>query len=110
MFWSKLMGHDRCVYTAQTMLGLPIVIFRDKEASEDLETINHEKIHMYQALYLLYIPFWLMYIGHYLINLFKYNAYDSYRNIVFEKEAYDNDMNMDYLKTRKPYAWVKYFK
>jgi len=31
-----------------------------------------------------------------------------YRNISFEKEAYNNDNNLDYLKTRKWFAmWRK---
>lgn len=35
--------------------------------------------------------------------------YDTaYRDIVFEVEAYSNEDNLDYLKTRKPFTWVVY--
>ncbi len=30
------------------------------------------------------------------------------RLIPFEQEAYENDCNMDYNKTRSTYAWLKY--
>jgi hypothetical protein len=32
----------------------------------------------------------------------------SYYRIPFEKEAYSNENNPDYLKTRKPFSWFKY--
>ena len=64
------------------------------------EVINHEKIHSAQMRELLYIPFYLIYIIEW---LFK-----GYRNISFEKEAFENDQNLDYLKQRKHYAqWKK---
>ena len=31
-----------------------------------------------------------------------------YRNISFEKEAYDNQSNLDYLTKRKRFEWFKY--
>lgn len=54
---------------------------------------------------MLYIPFYLQYVIEWLIKLFcKGNAY---RNISFEREAYDNQYNLDYTKTRKHYSWLK---
>lgn len=54
---------------------------------------------------MLYIPFYLWYGVEWLIKLFyKGNAY---RNLSFEREAYDNQYNLDYLKTRKHYSWLK---
>jgi len=32
----------------------------------------------------------------------------AYLAVKFEKEAYLNQNNMNYLKERKPYAWLKY--
>jgi len=37
------------------------------------------------------------------------NAREAYRNISFEREAYDNEANYDYLKTRKWLAFTKYW-
>ena len=67
--------------------------------------INHESIHTEQMKEMLYVPFYLWYVIEWLIKLFcKGNAY---RNISFEREAYDNQYNLDYLKTRKHYSWIK---
>jgi hypothetical protein len=59
-------------------------------------TRNHEAIHGRQQLELLVIPFYVIYI---IEAIFK-----GYRNISFEREAYCNDDNDNYLKNRKPYA------
>jgi len=49
---------------------------------------------------LLYIPFYIIYI---IEAIFK-----KYRNISFEKEAYANQEDFEYLKNRKHYAmWRK---
>lgn len=67
--------------------------------------INHESIHTEQMKEMLYVPFYLWYVIEWLIKLFgKGNAY---KNISFEREAYANQYNLYYLKTRKRYSWVK---
>jgi hypothetical protein len=58
---------------------------------------------------MLSIPFYLWYFIEMGINAIIYGR-KAYKNISFEQEAYHNDENMDYLKTRKPYAWWKYLK
>lgn len=79
------------------------ILFVRKGGKVSEEMINHEAIHTAQMKEMLYIFFYLWYIIEWLIRLFmKGNAY---RNISFEKEAYKNESNMDYLKTRKRYAW-----
>ena len=67
--------------------------------------INHEAIHTKQMQEMLYIPFYILYIIEYLIKLFKGNAY---RNLSFEREAYNNQYNLNYLNNRKHYSWIKY--
>lgn len=39
---------------------------------------------------------------------YKFDAHKAYRNIGFEKEAYANQMYLDYLKDRKLMAWIEY--
>lgn len=68
--------------------------------------INHEKIHWVQQLEMLIIPFYLWYIIEWLIKIIFFK--DAYRNISFEREAYNNEYNFNYLKTRKHYSWIKY--
>ena len=79
--------------------------------------INHEKIHTEQMKELLYVPFYILYILEYIIRwcipFFKMSLPDShkiYRSISFEQEAYKYEMNLEYLKNRKRYNWIKYIK
>lgn len=67
--------------------------------------INHEAIHTKQMQEMLYIPFYIWYIIEYLIKLIIGNAY---RNLSFEREAYNNQYNLNYLNNRKHYSWIKY--
>lgn len=70
--------------------------------------INHERIHTAQMRELGYVFFYLIYLIEWLLRLvMKDNAYLS---IGFEREAYRHEGNLDYLKKRKHYAWVKYLK
>lgn len=76
--------------------------------------INHERIHIRQQLELYIIPFYFLYFKYYYINRRKYKGYYelkhwwSYRNIPFEKEAFTNQNNLDYLKTRQRKSYRKY--
>lgn len=56
-----------------------------------------------------FVFFYILYIGEWIINLFKYSSsHEAYRNISFEKEAYANQDNLAYLRFRKCYAqWRK---
>lgn len=67
-------------------------------------TLNHEAIHTAQMKELLYIPFYVLYGLEYIKNLFIYNPDKAYRNISFEREAYANENDFDYLNNRKHYA------
>ena len=83
-------------------------IFVRKEYTINELTISHENIHFEQEKELLFIGFYLWYIIEYLINYIKYNnSYKAYRNISFEKEAYNNQSDFSYYKHRKHYAWLK---
>ena len=75
----------------------------DKELNE--VTLNHESIHTAQWKELWYIGFLLWYVIEWMIRLPKGNAY---RSISFEREAYDNEKNLNYLKTRERFTFLKY--
>ena len=72
----------------------------------DEKLINHEKIHWEQQKELLGLFFYLWYFIEWIIRLFI-NGKNAYRSLSFEQEAYDNDQNLNYLKTRKRYSWIK---
>lgn len=69
--------------------------------------LNHEAIHTAQIKELLYVGFYVWYFIEWLIELFHYKD-RAYRTNTFEREAYDNDDNLDYLNSRKRFAWKKY--
>ena len=72
------------------------------------ELINHERIHTAQQRELLYVFFYIIYIIEWLVRLtMRGNAY---RNISFEREAYANQRNLDYLKSRRLFAWRRYMR
>lgn len=72
------------------------------------KTINHEKIHIKQQIELLVIPFYILYFLFYFVNLFRKG--DAYLNIPFEREAYANEYDYEYLNKRKWFSWIKYIK
>ena len=69
--------------------------------------INHEKIHTRQMLELLIIGFYLWYLIEWLIRVaWLRNMFSAYKSISFEREAYANQHNLHYLKTRRPYSFL----
>lgn len=71
--------------------------------------LNHENIHTEQMKELGYIQFYIIYFIEWLIRLIT-NPDNPYRNISFEQEAYNNEKNLDYIKTRKKFSWKQYMK
>ena len=91
------------------MTLFPFVLINNKYLTEDRVFINHEHIHLRQQLELAVFPFYVLYLLHYLINRIKYkDHYTAYRNICFEKEAYNNEKDIVYLKKRKLFSWLRY--
>lgn len=89
----------------------PFVFIKYHFDSENKILINHEKIHLRQQLELLVLPFFVWYFIEYAVRLLQYkNANLAYRNISFEREAYANEINLDYLERRKFFSFLNYFK
>jgi len=73
------------------------------------QTKRHETVHFQQQLELGFALQWAIYAFSYLYYLIKLkDPREAYYNINFEREAYGNESDQDYLKNRKRYAWVKY--
>ena len=71
--------------------------------------VNHERIHTAQQKELLFITFYVVYVVEWLFRLVQYrNRNIAYMNISFEREAYTHGHNLDYLKNRKRYSWLKF--
>ncbi len=87
----------------------PFIILKNRALIKDVVLINHEKIHLRQQKELLILPFYFLYFLEGLIRFFIYfDAYTAYRNISFEREAYQNESNPHYLQHRRPYSFIKY--
>jgi hypothetical protein len=94
-------------YTGITVF--PFVFLKSKHLKLNQTLINHEKIHLRQQVELLVVPFYLVYGVEFLVRLFQYKKWHlAYRNISFEREAYANEMYLDYLKQRKFWSFLKY--
>lgn len=89
----------------------PFIFVRNDSDKYDKDLINHEHIHLRQQKELLVILFYMWYFLDFLIKLIRYRNWDkAYRNIIFEREAYNNQSNLDYLKVRGIWWFTAYFK
>ena len=96
---------------AAAMAIYPFILFKREEYKDDLVLVNHEKIHHRQQLELLILPFYIIYLLNYVVNLLRFKSHhQAYLNIVFEKEAYANEQDLHYLTNRKTFAFFKRLK
>jgi hypothetical protein len=71
--------------------------------------INHEKIHRAQQLELLIVGAYLWYLVELIYYIAKYKEWHkAYRSVSFEKEAYYNQENFQYLKQREFLEVINY--
>ena len=84
----------------------PFIISREEMTPE---VLNHEMIHLHQQRELLILPFYILYVFYYFKGLMAHkDKHNAYFMIPFEQEAYQNENNLDYLKTRKRFAWRRF--
>ena len=81
------------------MAFFPFVII-NSEVEPTPELINHERIHLRQQLEMLVIPFYIWYLIAYYRR--------GYMQVSFEKEAYANDSDLNYLKKRRIFGFMRY--
>ena len=87
----------------------PFVFLKHKDFKRNRVLINHEKIHLRQQVELLIILFFVLYGLEFLMRLFQYKTWKlAYRNISFEREAYENEKDLGYLETRSFWNFIPY--
>ncbi len=87
----------------------PFVFVRENYLRTYKTFVNHEKIHLRQQIELLIIPFFIWYVLEFLVRWIQFkNKKQAYRNISFEREAYTNELNSDYLSNRKFFSFLNY--
>ena len=91
------------------------ILFVRGNAEISERTIRHETIHTKQMQEMLYVFFYLWYCIEYVYRVFWYawkvnkpKAKSAYHAISFEREAYANEHDTEYLKNRKSWNWTKY--
>ncbi len=93
------------------MAIFPFILIKNSWDRDNKRLINHEKIHLRQQLELLIVFFYVWYAIEYCYGLIKYrNSYSAYRHISFEREAYENENDLDYLANRKLFSFWNYIK
>jgi len=87
----------------------PFVILQDKQLKKDRFFLNHEKIHLRQQLELLVIFFYVWYAIEFFVRYIDCrDGMLAYRNISFEREAYRKEHDLNYLKKRSFWAFLKF--
>ncbi|MEH6511624.1 hypothetical protein [Maribacter arcticus] len=87
----------------------PFIFLKNRSLKNDGVLINHEKIHLRQQQELLIIPFYILYLLEWSVRTILYlDSYKAYQNLSFEREAYLNEKNLDYLSNRKSFSFIKY--
>lgn len=92
-------------FFAMNLFGICFVRSDVKYSQKQYDVmINHESIHTEQMKEMGYIFFYIWYVVEWLIKL-VFNGGSAYYDISFEREAYENENNSDYIKSRKRYSW-----
>ncbi len=91
------------------MAIFPFVFLKHRKLRANKSLINHEKIHLRQQLELLIIPFHLWYVFEFIFRLIQHKRWKpAYKNISFEREAYENENDLNYIKSRPFWKFIKY--
>ncbi|RZJ75818.1 MAG: hypothetical protein EOO45_04385 [Flavobacterium sp.] len=94
-------------YTAIALF--PFVFIRYEHLKENAVMLNHERIHLRQQAELLILPFYIWYLADFIAGKLKYSdSRAAYHSICFEKEAYANERNPEYLKHRPFWRFLYY--
>jgi hypothetical protein len=95
------------IFNFYTGMSFFIFIWIWRMTKDEARLVRHEKIHFLQQLEMLFIFHWILYVFFYVVSRSKgHGHYSAYRHNPFEIEAYNNEHDTDYLKSRKRFAWM----
>ena len=87
----------------------PFILIREPRLKSDSFFMNHERIHYRQQQELLVVLFYVWYGLEYLVRLIQFrNRREAYKNISFEREAYKNEKDLEYLYHRPSFKFLRY--
>jgi hypothetical protein len=99
------------IFNYYTGLSFFIFIWISRLEKDEVRLVRHEKIHFWQQVEMLFIFHWFIYGFFYLVARAKgHGHYIAYRYNPFEIEAFNNEHDTEYLRARKPFAWMFYVK
>ena len=91
------------------MALFPFLLFQHSHLKYNRVLLNHERIHLRQQLELLILPFYIWYLLEYIVRFIRYRNHRlAYLNISFERDAYQNEKDLHYLKQRSFRSFLKY--
>lgn len=104
-YWTRVLSAGR----AEAITLFPFVFLKNASAKSNGILLNHEAIHIRQAMEMLVVPFYLLYLTEFLWHFLNLRSVgEAYRQISFEKEAYRNEKNLSYLRGRKFWNFLRY--
>jgi len=84
-----------------------IFIFCWKDAQQKAILLNHETIHFWQQVELVFIFHWILYAVFYVMGRARGKNHDqAYLENPFEREAYRFEKDLTYCKHRRPFRWA----
>lgn len=102
-FWTSLFT----LGNAKAITLFPFVLLSNHADRFNPVLLNHEAIHIRQALELLVIPFYLFYMLEFCVRLIQCRDFRAaYRSISFEQEAYTHEGDLAYLDQRR--LWTSF--
>lgn len=111
IIWAPRMVRLITFNFARAITLYPFILLRHQHDKENRFLINHERIHIKQQLELLILPFYICYLLEYAAGRMRGKTHtQAYMSISFEKEAFENERNLNYLSERPHFAFIKYRK
>lgn len=91
------------------IMKFPFIIVRNLQAAMYDPLLNHELIHLRQYSELWYFGArWFLRYDAYRLRKMGFSGYDLYMNLAFEREAWKNMDDLEYLSNRPKKAYKKY--
>lgn len=86
----------------------PFIFLKDSSLKKDSIFINHEQIHLRQQIELLLVGFYIWYFFSFLYYILQGKSRkEAYHMICFEREAYQYESDLTYLKNRRFWAFLR---
>lgn len=87
----------------------PFVILKERRLKMDEVFMNHERIHLRQQAEMLIVFFYVWYGIEFLLKWMRFkNKKAAYYAISFEREAYKNEKDLNYIKKRPFWGFISY--